>query len=73
MTPSGIVSIVRAQAVLQLKPIVVPDANATAEAKNETAPEATKKVTEKVNLEMTLSHPCLKPLSKADKLKSMQK
>ncbi|KAJ9051207.1 lumenal Hsp70 protein [Entomophthora muscae] len=73
MSTSGIVSVVRAQVVLQLKPLVVPDTNATAEVKNETKAEANKKVTEKFNLEMSLSYPCFKPLSKAEKTKSIQK
>lgn len=73
MSSSGIVSIVRAQAVLQLKPIVNKDANATAETKNETKAEASKKVTEKINLEMTLTQSCFKPISKEGKIKSIQK
>ncbi|KAI0232221.1 lumenal Hsp70 protein [Massospora cicadina] len=81
VSTSGIVSIVRAQAVLQLEPVAKKenDANGTSEVKtkgeNETKPEteASKKVIEKVNLKMVLSYPCLNPLSQEDKVKSIQK
>lgn len=81
VSTSGIVSIVRAQAVLQLEPVAKKekDVNGTSEVKVESENgtklemETGKKVIERINLKMALSYPCFKPLSQEDKAKSIQK
>lgn len=74
MNPSGIVSILKAQAIYQLKPEELPedvnkDSNDTAKDKA----EKKKQVTEKVNLELTYEQVCFPPMTKELKDQAIQR